>query len=149
MAKGASLNFVPLLSLHAAPSLGLRSMIISTTFDTMMHSIEEGNISLVWFIVLTQKYLQNLVKLRFFLNTKPLNCWERCSREWGLVIFIYSHLGMILMHFKIDPQIQKNETGLLLTLYTKNQLKIQWKHEWKTWNHKLPGRKYMWQTPWH
>ena len=23
------------------------------------------------------------------------------------------------MHFKIDPQIQKNETGLLLTLYTK------------------------------
>lgn len=26
---------------------------------------------------------------------------------------------MILMHFKIDPRIQKNETGLLLTLYTK------------------------------
>lgn len=23
------------------------------------------------------------------------------------------------MYFKIDPQIQKNETGLLLTLYTK------------------------------
>ena len=25
----------------------------------------------------------------------------------------------ILMHFKIDPQIQKNETGFLLTSYTK------------------------------
>ena len=72
--QGCLPKFCTLGSLHAAPSLDLSSMIFSTTFDTTMHSIEEGNIFLSVVYSPDSEVLTKPGKIDVFFYTKSLIC---------------------------------------------------------------------------